>query len=70
MIILLFTSFLDLIELRQTYLSNKKDEENSKQVSVIHTDIDCAMTTRDIGCQFNYLVPSLGKSLLSIILLY
>ena len=46
---------LDLTELRQTYLSSEKDED-SKQVSVISTDIGSIVATKDVECQFNYLV--------------
>ena len=52
---------LDLTELKQTYLSSEKDED-SKQVSVISTDIGSIVATKDVECQFNYLVPSLGMS--------
>ena len=55
---------LDLTELRQTYLSSKK-------ISVPSTDIGGTVATKEVECQFNYLVPSLGMSvILSIILLY
>ena len=58
--ILLFASILDLTEVRQTYLSSEKGEENSKQVSVMFTDIGGIVATKDVECQFNYLVPCIG----------
>ena len=61
---------LDLSKLRQIYLSSEKDEDN-KQVSVTRTDIGGIVAIKDVECQFNYLVPSLGMSvILSFILLY
>ena len=65
-------SFLGLQELKQTDLSTQEKGEYSTQISVISTDIGgTAMGTKDVECQFNYLVPSLGMSVIvSIILLY
>ena len=65
-------SFLGLQELKQTDLSTQEKGEDSTQVSIIPTDISgTAVGTKDVGCQFNYLVPSLGMSIiLFIILLY
>ena len=57
--------------LKQTYLSIQEKGEDSTQVFVMPTDIGGTVTTKDVECQFNYLVPSLGMSvILSIILLY
>ena len=68
---LLSISFLGLQELKQTDLSTQDKGEYSTQVSVISTDICGTVTTKDVECQFNYLVPSLGMSIiLSIILSY
>ena len=64
----MFISFLGLQELKQTDLSTQQKGEDSTQVSVISTGI---AATKDVECQFNYLVPSLGMSIiLSIILSY
>ena len=68
---MLSISFLGLQELKQTDLSTQEKGEDSTQVSVISTDISGTVTTKDVECQFNYLVPSLGMSIiLSIILSY
>ena len=69
---MLSISFLGLQELKQTDLSTQEKGEDSTQVSIISTDISStAVATKDVECQFNYLVPSLGMSIiLSIILLY
>ena len=64
-------SFLGLQELKEACLSTQQKGEDSTQVSVIPTDIGSIVTTKDVECQFNYLIPSLGMSIiLSIILLY
>ena len=64
-------SFLGLQELKQTDLSTQEKGEYSTQISVIPTDIGGTVTTKDVECQFNYLVPSLGISVtVSIILSY
>ena len=55
-------SFLGLEELKQTDLSIQEKGEDSAQVSAIPTDIGGIVTTKDVECQFNYLVPSLGMS--------
>ena len=63
--------FLGLQELKQTNLSIEGKGKDSTQVSVLPTDIGGTVTTKDVECQFNYLVPSLGMSvILSITLLY
>ena len=68
---LMSMSFLGLQELKQIVSSIEEKGKDSTQVSVIFTDIDGTMATKDVECQFNYLVPSLGMSvILSIILLY
>ena len=57
---MLSISFLGLQELKQTDLSTHEKGEDSTQVSIISTDIGGTVTTKDVECQFNYLVPSLG----------
>ena len=64
-------SFLGLQELKEACLSTQQKGEDSTQVSVIPTDIGGIVITKDVECQFNYLVPSLGMPIiLFIILLY
>ena len=68
---MLSISFLGLQELKQTNLSTQEKGEDSTQVSITSADISGIVTTKDVECQFNYLVPSLGMSVIaSIILLY
>ena len=68
---LLSILFLGLQELKQTDLSIQIKGVDSTLVSVIPTDIGRIVATKDVECQFNYLVPSLGMSvILSILLLY
>ena len=55
---------LDLTELKESYLSSEKHEEDCKQVSVLSTDIGGIVATKDVECQFNYLVPSIGMSVM------
>ena len=62
MLFLVYILLVGVLELRHSDLLDKDKGEDHTQSSVIPTDITGTVLTKDVECQFNYLIPSLGGS--------